>query len=296
MPTEAVHKPFDSTLKEMAERRLRPWMSLLLGRPVGEVEVINADLSTITTEADKLFRITDPRPHLVHNEFETSYKAEAPLKGLRYSVLARVRHGLPVQTIFVLVRPQADGEAFTGTLEEEWPDGTKYLRFRYNVVRVWELPTEPLLAGDLATLPLAPISRVPEDVNEIARRVDERIGREATPDEAPLLRAATGLLLGLNYSGEQLRTLLQGLHGMKESATYQMIREEGHQEGRVEGRLEGELREARRMLLLFGCERFGPAAPEIIARIESIDDLDQIHGLTPRLLTASSWADLLPAE
>ena len=185
MVVPAAHKPFDSTLKELAERRPRPWMSLLLGRPVGEVQVINADLSTITAEADKLFRIQDPRPFLVHNEFETSYKAESPLKGLRYSVLARVRHGLPVQTIFVLLRPEADGEAFTGTFEAELPDGTKYLLFRYNVVRVWELPAEPLLAGDLATLPLAPISRVSEaDVLAIVRRVDDRIAQEASPDEA----------------------------------------------------------------------------------------------------------------
>ncbi len=153
MKEKLAHKPFETTLKEMAERDPKPWMGLLLGRPVRDVEVINADLPTIAAEADKLFRIAEPSPHLVHSEFETSYKAEHPRKGLRYSVLARVRHGLPVQTIFVLLRPEADGPAFTGTLEDEWPVGTRYLHFRYNVLRIWEMPPQVFLKGDLATLP-----------------------------------------------------------------------------------------------------------------------------------------------
>jgi predicted transposase YdaD len=293
MVVPAAHKPFDSTMKELAERRPRPWMSLLLGRRVGDVQVINADLSTITAEADKLFRIQDPRPFLVHNEFETSYKAESPLKGLRYNVLARVRHGLPVQTIFVLLRREADGEAFTGTFEAELPDGTKYLLFRYNVVRVWELPPEPLLAGDLATLPLAPISRVSEaDVLTIVRRVDDRIAQEASPDEAAELRAAAGLLLGLNHSGERLDTLLQGLHGMRESATYQMILAEGRAEGRAEGKLDGEKEILRRL----GEKRFGPMNPGIRARFESIGDPNRLRNLADRLLEVSSWNEWLAAD
>ncbi len=69
----------------------------------------------------------------------------------------------------------------TGKLEEELPDGTKYLLFEYNVVRVWELPVAQILAGDLATLPLAPITQVTaEDLPAVVRRMDERIEREAS--------------------------------------------------------------------------------------------------------------------
>jgi hypothetical protein len=67
---EAAHEPFDSTLKEMADRRPRPWMGLQLGLPVDDVQFFNADLSTIIAEADKLFRIGGPRPWIVHTEFE----------------------------------------------------------------------------------------------------------------------------------------------------------------------------------------------------------------------------------
>jgi predicted transposase YdaD len=286
MAPGVAHKPFDATLKEMAERRPRPWMSLLLGRPVAEVQVINADLSTITAEADKLFRIGGPRPWIVHTEFESSYKSDCPLKGLRYSVLARSRHGLPIQTIFVLLRPEADGDAFTDTLEVELPEGTKYLQFRYNVIRVWELPAEPLLTGDLATLPLAPISRVSEEeLPAIIRRMDERIEREASRDEAAMLWMATSMLLGLNHPKESIKALLQGIGHMKESAMYQLILEEG--------RVEGELQEARRMLYRLGERRIGPLSAEIRAKVERISDLDRLHGLQDRVLEVSNWEELM---
>jgi predicted transposase YdaD len=283
---DAVHKPYDATLKELVERHPVPWLSLLLGRAVDDVQVFNADLSTITAEADKLLRVRGPRPWIINTEFEASYKSGAPLKGLRYSILARCRHGLPIQTIFGLLRPEADGDAFTGTLEEELPDGTKYLLFRYNVVRVRELPAAQLLAGDLATLPLAPISRVSdEELPAVIRRIDERIEHEASPGEAADLWMATSMLLGLVHSGEILKTLLQGVNRMKESATYQMILEEGRQEGMIRG--------TRQALVWLGLKRFGPASPEIEAKLDAITDLDQLHELTDRLLGVSSWDELL---
>jgi predicted transposase YdaD len=286
MAPGAAHKPFDATLKEMAERRPRPWMSLLVGRPVPDVQVINADLSTIIAEADKLFRIGGPRPWIIHTEFEASYKADAPLKGLRYSVLARNRHGLPVQTIFVLLRPEADGPAMTGTLEDELPDGTKYLQFRYNVVRVWELPVEPLLTGDLATLPLAPISRVSEEeLPAVLRRIDERIEREASRDEAAVLWMATSMLLGLTHPKESLKTFLQGIGHMKESAMYELILEEGLEKGKIE--------EARQVVRRLGERRLGPMSPAIQARIEAISDLGRLHSLQDRVLEVSSWDELM---
>jgi hypothetical protein len=158
----AAHKPLVATLKELVERHPRAWLTPLLGHPVEDVQVFNADLATIVAESDKLFRVGSPRPLVVHTEFVANYKADLPLRGLRYGVLARYRCGLPVHAIFVLPRPQADGVAIIGTFEEELPNGTKYLQFRYNVVKVWGLPVADFLAGDLATLPLAAISRVSE--------------------------------------------------------------------------------------------------------------------------------------
>jgi hypothetical protein len=106
-----------------------------------------------------------------------------------------------VQSVVVLLREVADGPQFTGLLEDRLPDGVLYHRFWYNLVKVWERPVEEILRGELATLPLAPVSRVPAgELPRIIERMDERIERDASPDEKPDLWTATYLLMGLIYS------------------------------------------------------------------------------------------------
>jgi predicted transposase YdaD len=279
-------KTFDSTMKERVERKPRPWVSLFLGRDVGEVRVVNADLSTITAEADKILRVVGPPAWIVHTEFETSYKSDLPLKAQRYNVLARCRHELPVQTVIVLLRPEADGPNLTGVFEDRLPDGTIYHRFLYNVVRVWELPTADILAGDLSLLPLAPVARVSEpELPGLIRRMEERIEHEATPAEARDLWCATYLLLGLNHSQESISKLLGGVHRMKESTTYQAILAEGKVEGRVEG--------DKQTLLRLGRKRFGAPTPATVAKIDAFTDLETIEALLDRLLEVSSWDELM---
>jgi hypothetical protein len=43
-----VSKPFDAVTKERLEQNPRAWLEFLLGRELGEVRVVDADLSTIT--------------------------------------------------------------------------------------------------------------------------------------------------------------------------------------------------------------------------------------------------------
>jgi hypothetical protein len=52
----------------------------------------------------------------------------------------------------------------------------------YDVVRAWERPVEPLLAGALAVLPMAPLADVPlEEVPGIIQLTDARLMAEAPP-------------------------------------------------------------------------------------------------------------------
>jgi hypothetical protein len=85
------------------------------------------------------------------------------------------------------------------------------LKFRYNVVKVWERPVEEILAGDLATLPLAPITQVSlGELPRIIELMDERIEREASPAERPDIWTAAFLLMGLIYPETLSTNLLQG--------------------------------------------------------------------------------------
>ena len=130
--------------------------------------------------------------------------------------------------------------------------------FRYEIVRVWQLSPETFLRGGLGILPLAPLSAVAEaGLPGVIRRMDERICAEATPDEAGTLWTAADVLMGLRYPRPLVAQLLQGVHGMKESVTYQAIVEEGEIKGRAEGRVEGMVRARQDDLLRLGRRRFG---------------------------------------
>jgi predicted transposase YdaD len=80
---------------------------------------------------------------------------------------------------------------------------------------------------------------------------------------------------------------------MKESVTYQAILEEGEARGVVKGEALGALAEAKRILVLQGTNRFGPPDERTQAAVEGISDLPRLEELSVRLLSASSWQELL---
>ena len=63
-------------------------------------------------------------------------------------------------------------------------------------------------------------------------------------------------------------------------------------EGRVEGRVEA----LRETVLTLGRQRFGEPKVGTAERLCQISDLEQLRRLTPRLLTANAWDDLLAAS
>ena len=279
-------KPFDATMKELLESDPRAWLELLLGRELGDVRILNVDLSTITTEADLVLLVAEVEPWLVHLEFQSSYDPTLPLRLQRYNILVNYRHRLPVQSMALLLCPDADGPAMTGLLQQKLPDGLIYHEFRYNVVRTWERPADEILAGGLATLPLAPLARVNEnDLPTVIHAMQERLDREATKNQAETLWTATYLLMGLKYSDELIDRLLEGVQNMEESVTYQKILKKGRAEGRTE--------EAKRFLKRLGSRRFGKPQPLIEAAIDAIADLDRLEQLSDRVIEVTAWEELL---
>ena len=75
---------------------------------------------------------------------------------------------------------------------------------------------------------------------------------------------------------------------MRDSSTYMAIVEEGLAQGRAEGE--------RRMLLLFGESRLGPPDDATRATLDAIADVDVLERLARRLMTVSSWTELLAEQ
>jgi predicted transposase YdaD len=282
-------KPYDPTLKALVEAEPEAWPTLL-GRPSGPTEVIDADIATVSGAADKVLRVSAEPPYLLHLEFVSGHDAPAlPRKLLVRSALLEDRHDLPVRSGVVLLHPQADSPQITGQYQRRFPDEDAYISFRYQVLRVWQLPPEPLLSGSLALLPFAPISAVTEaELPEIIKRMEQRLNQRRARRQSALLWASSFILLGLRYTPALAAQLFRGVMSMKESSTYQLILEEG----RMEGRSEGALAEAKKVLHLLGEEAFGPPDARIAALIERLNDLARLEDLLKRMRSAGSWQEL----
>jgi hypothetical protein len=109
-------KPFNATTQHLVEAHAADWPAL--AGISAEADAMPADLSTVTSEADQVLRVRAAAPWLVGIELQASYDRDLPGRSLQYNILLERRHALPVQSVLILLRPQTDGPAMTGTLHE----------------------------------------------------------------------------------------------------------------------------------------------------------------------------------
>jgi predicted transposase YdaD len=286
-------KRFDVTLKTLVHAHTADWLAFA-GLPVGSAaRVIDADLSTISSAADKVIRVEADEPYIAHLEFQSGQDSDLDRRMLLYNVLLRTKYELPVRSVALLLRPQADSRQITGRVHDA-DDATTHLDFRYRLIRLWQQPVESLLGGGPGVLPLAPISNVAQDgLPQVISRIEERLAKLPDPAEVNEIWTATLVLLGLRYSRAVGQMLLSGVRNMKESTTYQAILAEGEAEGKIKGEAEGRIKEARALLLRVGTRRFGYPPTDVALAIESIADLARLEALHEQIAEASSWEALL---
>lgn len=162
--------------------------------------------------------------------------------------------------------------------------------------RVWLEPAGDLLARALGTLPLAPLGAVAHnELPGLPRAMDERFTQEAPAAEAEAdrLQIVTYPLMGLHYPRDLTSQLLPGIRNMRDSVTYQAILDEGRVEGQARGEVLGRTEGERRLLLLIGAARLGEPDAATRARIEAISNIETLERLAGRVLTVSSWSELL---
>src|SRR5260221_2736030 len=118
-----MSKRFDAILKHLPEDYPQDWAQLAGVKRPARVTVIDADVSTVTAAADKVLRVDEPDPWLLHLEFQASYDATLSHRLLQYNVLLGVRHSLPVRSVAILLRREADGKTMTANLQFKLPHG-----------------------------------------------------------------------------------------------------------------------------------------------------------------------------
>ena len=118
-----MERPFDPTLKTLAELSPTDWLALLKRRR-RRVTVIDSDIGTIVSGAtDKLFRVHDDPEYLLHLDFESGhFRSELPLRLRLYNSVFEYRHRRVVLSVTVLLCPEADSPQWNGFLQRGLPD------------------------------------------------------------------------------------------------------------------------------------------------------------------------------
>ena len=299
-----MSKPYDAATKRILEIRPMDWVRLL-GLPEGDVSLVDADLSTVTAFSDKLIRVdADTGSYLVHNELESGKDTAGVAERLyHYGALAHHKFGLPVVGNVFLMHKESNSPRLTGRFVLRSPVGKPYLLFRYTVIRVWQLDVRTVLAGGLATLPLAPISSVKKaDVQETFNAVRRRVEAEANSDrEVSDLLTATGVLMGLCYDRPFIQHIMRGVTNMEESVYWDIMRDKIKEKMRTEigeevraeigeeVKVEGE----RDAVVRVGARRFGAVPPAVQERLAQISSLSTLQAMLDKVLDVASWDELL---
>ena len=298
-------KPFDITLKQLLADFAPEWVGWLAPRfglpPNVQVEPLDADLSTVQLAADKVFRLRPPAEGLLHIEPQSSWDGSLPDRLLTYSCHLQERYGGPVYSIAILLRRDANSTNLSGVLSRSYPDGQEYLRFRYSVVRVWQLELAQLLEAGPGLYPLALLTDEAEpQLDELVNRLDERMRAEHISEQTRLMVHTSGLLLmGMRYNWDVIQQAFMRIHEMTESTSYQAILREGReqglklgrQEGLQTGRQEGQIEARQDDLIDLLQERFGVVPEELAGAIRNNSDLPRLRLAIRKAMHVASLAE-----
>lgn len=187
--------------------------------------------------------------YLRHLEFQTRHRPELLKRAFGYNTQLIMQTGVPVATTLVYLYPPAPRGPLVFTLHVR---GRELNRWRFDVLRLWDLPARLALSCGPGVMALVPLMRGHDlSLLEAAAR---RIAVEARPSEHPELLAILRLLAERRYTQSQLARLVTREVLMQSGLWREALAEgkqlgislgrtvgleEGRAEGRAQGRAEG---------------------------------------------------------
>ncbi len=285
--------PFDATLKDMGKVSPRGILTTFDAAPTLPVSLLNIDLSTVTTAADLVFGLGLPLQEIVHLDFQASASATKHADVLVYSALLYRQYLVPVHSIAVLLRPKAAHSNLQGAVAYSPRPERGKMDFRYEVVRLWEIPVADLLKADVGVLPLAVLGELPPGVDleaglaAVIHQIIERLLIEAPPEQVRRLLTAAYVLTGLRIPKQLSLQMFQGVKAMRESETYMGILEEGA------------IEHAKKMIVRLGKASIGPPDESVTARLTALgtaEELDRLDRMIERIHKVKTWQELLETD
>ncbi|BAY43226.1 hypothetical protein SAMD00079811_08050 [Scytonema sp. HK-05] len=259
---------FDNVCKFLAETFSTDFATWLLGEPIALTELSPNELSLEPIRADALILLQSSEV-VLHLEFQTQPDADMPFRMIDYRlrVYRRFPHKRMRQVVIYLKQTSSE-------LVQKNIFAIPGTRHEFEVIRLWEQPTEILLqyAG---LLPLAVLGAT-EDRSRILRQVAQEIEAVNDRRQQSNVAAATSILAGLVLDQRLIQRILRQ-DVMKESVIYQEIKAEGLAEGRAEGLQQGIQEGIRRVAM--NLLKTGMPVEEIVKvtglSVEQIQSLQQ---------------------
>src|SRR5260370_13742691 len=90
---------FDATLKDMGRESPQDFLATFDRPPTLPVKLLNVDLSTVTTAADLILGLGDPRQEICHLDFQASAAAWKHPDLIVYNALLFAHYHVPVLTV-----------------------------------------------------------------------------------------------------------------------------------------------------------------------------------------------------
>jgi hypothetical protein len=219
----------DGPLKRLVSTFSTDFAAWLLKAEVREARPLNVELPGETLAVDQVFHITlaDGRESLLHIEFQgRSSRAPMRWRVLEYMVRLAVNYRLELLSVVIYVG-YGVGAQDTGQYQVQSPTGMISLSWQYEVIRLWQMSAESLLALHRAALmPLVGQTQITQP-QEVLPTVVARIQQE--PDAERRQQLVTGLLALLAEEEwvHMVERLLTEDWLVDESPYLRRIREEG---------------------------------------------------------------------
>ena len=269
---------FDNVSKFLIEQYSPDFASWLIGEPIALTELSSSELSLEPIRADALILLQSAEV-VLHCEFQTDPDPTMPFRMADYAL--RVFRRFPQKRLVQVV-------IYLRPTESEWVQQTRFsanrLQHEFEVVRLWEQPTELFLQRP-GLLPYAALSQT-IDRASVLRQVAAAIDTLPDQRQQSHLAAASGILAGLVLDKQVIRQVLRR-ELMQESVIYQELREEAREEVRLEERLAGE----RSLVLRQLTRKVGEVPIPTRSQIETLS-ITQLEDLAEALLNFATLADL----
>jgi len=196
-------RPFDTSLQGLAALYSRHFLTWLRGPEARWQQELNSVIVAQQRRTDFLIRYLDPTgaEKLLHIEFQTiiqgqeNPRIDLPARMATYALFVLNRYGqVPEQVLVLLSENKATRE-----VPSFFAQGG--VRVDYQVIRLWELDPEPLLASGLVGLmPLIPLMRGDDLESLLAQSTAIIEGEIESGQERNEVLGVTGLLASLKDS------------------------------------------------------------------------------------------------